>query len=1005
MKKLHMKRVTASALGLAMVVTALPVSATGTEPLYKSAYGSKEEAKLAGAELNVRIAEEGTVLLKNENQTLPLKEAKKVTVFGYASMSSTASASESGDNSAGTVRLNANVYSSLEDAGFEVNPVVKESYENWAADENVNSDADTVGLAFEENKSAEAGWDESLTEYGDAAVLVFAGGTTEERTHSLQLDEAQYAIVDFAKERFESVIIVVASSQPLEIPQLQSDAGVDAILVVGDPGDNGYEALGRILNGEVNPSGRTVDLWATDFTATPSYVNYNAANDGTYGYGRYTVNGEMTDTYYVEYEEGIYVGYRYYETRGYEESKADAASTWYEDHVTYPFGYGLSYTDFEWEVAPATDIDSVITKDDTLSFDVTVTNTGDVAGKDVVELYYTAPYGDETTNPTKIEKSYVALGDYAKTQVLAPGESETVTLTIDVSDMASYDYVTDKTYVLDDGAYNIKINRNSHDVVADFNYSVAEKALCDTSVTGATITNQLDDVTEGYLEMTDSRLSRADFAGTMPTAAPETIELTEEEYKAWDARNDVDNPEDPWYTEKMPTYADAETRPEKAEVVLADLIGKDYDDPAWDALLDQLTLDEMADLINNGGFRSINIDYIGKPYSFDTDGPRGWTGNGSDSEDPFNKFAAEPVIAGTWNKELLYEMGVMIGEQGLWGNATASTGMAYNYTGWYAPGMNIHRSPFDSRGTEYYSEDPVLTGVCAAQVSLGAKSKGCYVCMKHFAFHNDGGGTNYVPHDDGSFSVSGYRGAMGESTTSGLSAWFDEQTARELYLKGYEIATVDGETSFAMASFTRVGKTWCGGSYAVNTEILRNEWGFKGAVVTDIVIYGYVNADQMIRAGVDFLLDSGGTVFGVNVGDGSHEMDATEVTAMRNATKHILYMVANSNAMQMPAGAKVLYTMPTTVNEEGDTETLQIAPAKVGEAFETPALNTATLNVYGATEEITYTAEGVPAGLSFDAETGVISGTATEAGTYTVSVTAAAEGFGSSTVDYTITVE
>lgn len=999
--------VRACAVVTALTMAAAPMSAAAAEetaqaPLYESSYASKQEAIEAGAALNLEIASEGMVLLKNENQTLPLAaEENKITVFGYAGISPAGGgSSESGDTSGGIVKLQADIYSSLEDAGYEINPTVRASYENWLADEEVTGDAVIHGL--ETFAEEQASWESSFEEYGGAALIVLSAGSSEARTHSLQFDPEQYALIDYAAENFDKVVVLINSSKPYEVPQLKASENVDAVLVVGEPGDNGFEALGQILNGSVNPSGRTVDTWASDFTTAPSYANYNVSGD-SYGYGRYVVDGEETATYFVEYEEGIYVGYRYYETRGYEEAKAGNEG-WYDENVTYPFGYGLSYTTFDWAVEPATE-EGTITSEDELSFNVTVTNTGDVAGKDVVELYYTAPYGDETTNPTKIEKAYVALADYAKTGMIEPGESETVTVTVDASDMASYDYVTDKTYVLDDGTYGLKISRNSHDVVDEFNYTVEEKTLCNLSVTGAEVTNQLDDVTEGYLEMTDSRLSRADFEGTMPTAAPATIELTAEEYKDWDAGNLEDSPEDPWYTEEMPVYADAETRPEEAEVVLADLIGKDYDDPLWDDLLDQLTLDEMADLINHGGFRSINIDYIGKPYSFDTDGPKGWTGRGADTEDPFNKFAAEPVIASTWSKDLLYRMGEMIGEQGLWGNATAETGMSYNYSGWYAPGMNIHRSPFDSRGTEYYSEDPVLTGICAANASLGAKSKGAYVSIKHFAFHNDGGGTGYVQYDDGSFSVEGYRGAMNEDPCSGLSAWFDEQTAREIYLKGYQIAVEEGDATFAMASFTRVGKTWCGGSYAVNTEILRNEWGFKGAVVTDIVIYGYLDADQMIRAGVDFLLDNDGAVFGVNVGDGSQEMTATEVAAMRNATKHILYMVANSNAMQMPKGAKVLYTMPTIVTEEGDTETLKIDPAKVGESFETVALNTASLSVYGADQEIVYTAEGLPEGLTFDGETGVISGTATTAGEYTVTVTASAEGFAPASVDYTITVE
>lgn len=1012
-------------------ISASAASVDTVNGTYTSSYSSLEEAKIAGAKLNLQIAEEGMVLLKNDNNALPLVTGKgtqkaKVSVFGYASLNPAGGGDVSGgETSGGVVNLQSDIYSSLADAGFEVNAALKNGYETAIASTSATSDWElahtptkeaytydyygytmtgynTTGYATKGALDLDS-FADSYKKYDDAAIVVLTEGDSNlvgstltgvddsKLTHSLQIDDAQIELVKYASEHFDKVILLINSSNPIEIGEAVGYA--DAVLLVGEPGDNGFDALGEILNGTVTPSGRTSDSWAADFTKDPSYVNYNTTGsstgrgtDGagnTTGYGQYTVDGESVKNWYVDYEEGIYVGYRYYETRGYEENKTSSTWDWYNSSVTYTFGYGLSYTEFEWEVTPVK-AEGAITATDTLKFDVKVTNVGDYSGKEVVQLYYSAPY-----TVGGIEKSYVNLGDYTKTNLLAPGESQTVRVSIDVGDMSSYDYKVNKSYVLEDGEYNLILAHDAHTATsaeATYTYTVAEDVAIRTSSTGYTVTNRFDDVTDEYLDHTDKQLSRADFAGTMPTVSAETIALTATEYKAWQYDNADD--QDETLTASSVTYADAATRPATATLTLYDMIGADANDERWDTLVEQLTLEELQDLVNGGGFHSIALDYIGKPYSFDTDGPKGWTGSGAGN---FNSFAAEPVIASTFNKELAYEMGVMIGEQGLWGNS-GTDGMTYNYTGWYAPGMNIHRSPFDSRYTEYYSEDPVLTGQMAANASLGAKSMGAYVCIKHFAFHNDGGG------------VSTYRmGSMMSGTTSqGLSAWMDEQTAREIYLKGYQIAVEDGEATFAMASFTRIGTTWCGGSYALNTEILRNEWGFDGAIVTDICIYNSLNAYQFINAGGDMMLATYAGTF-IDASD-TAMMTPTNIKAMQEAAKHICYMVANSNAMQQPVGSKVIYSHPTTTNASGDTVLVEVPKGTSGSSYSFDASG-ATLNTYGNYgRTISYSMTGAPAGLKIDATTGVISGTPTESGTFEVAVTASATGYESATVTYEIVV-
>ena len=433
--------------------------------------------------------------------------------------------------------------------------------------------------------------------------------------------------------------------------------------------------------------------------------------------------------------------------------------------------------------------------------------------------------------------------------------------------------------------------------------------------------------------------------------------------------------------------ADGKTQ---GDVLLTDLMGKSYDDPLWDKLLDQLTLLEMQDLVNYAGWQTLEIPYIGKPASRDTDGPKGWTGSNIAGE-AGNMFCSEPVIAATFNVDLIYEIGKNVGDQGLWGSSDRTDGgLQEAYTCWYAPGMNIHRGAFDSRFIEYYSEDPVLTGKAAAAISLGLKEKGAYMTMKHFALHNDGSTVR------ASFFGTGY---------DGLSAWVNEQALREVYLRGYEICVEEGDAISAMSSFTRFGNTWAGASYSLCTELYRNEWGCNGYIVTDIVLTDFQDGNQGLRAGNDCLLTATfvGDVGMVKLVDDEGnllpeserncELTATQVSVMRKAAKHILWSVVNSNAMQAPMGSEIRYTATeSAINAvEGTAVDKDLATAVLG-----------TRNEYG-TISYAVTDGALPAGVTLSEE-GKLSGTPTAAGTYTFTVTASADNYISDSVTYTIAV-
>ncbi len=1024
-----------------MAASSLSV-AVAAEAVYQSSYASKQEAIIAGGELNEKIAQEGMVLLKNKDNALPIQPGK-VTVLGHAAISGGDAGSAANDTSAGVTKLQSDIYASIQAAGYETNPTVEAQYREWVAAEKASDFAVRADFAAAKDSFAD-----SVSEYSDAAIVVLSGtsaytqlpvfggmlfvkasegkqmdpeavpeGDSAQRAHSMMLDVSQFELLKYANDNFDKVVVVIANSAPIELGFLNDEAtypNVKAAILAGAPGANGFTALGKILSGEVNPSGRLVDMYVKDFTTNPAWVNWGdngtpfdfgpAGIDGSYtmaplaagGSGYIDAEGKARAAMFTDYEEGIYLGYRYYETRGFTEKEANANSTWYEDHVVYPFGYGLSYTTFSWEVVGGTADGTAITDKDEITLEVKVTNTGAVAGKDVVEAYVTAPY---TTGG--IEKSHVVLADYAKTQLLQPGESETVKLAFAARDMASYDWNDANTndfkgYELEKGAYQVKVMRNSHDVEAMVTCNVAEDIKLDTSAaTGNTVENRFDYVNDAIAASADKTvLSRADWEGTWPKVPEINTEdptkdgryVSDEDFANWtlsvSAETDATAP---WKSETMPVVADPATRPETAAVMLKDLIGKDYNDPMWDTLLDQLSLEEMMTVINNGGFNTFELPYIGKPYAFDTDGPKGWTGNGVGGERTIN-YASAPVLASTWSKELAYQMGVNIGEQALWGNSDVGEGIK-TYSGWYSPAMNTHRLPLDSRYTEYYSEDGYLAGEFAANVINGARSKGCYVTVKHFAMHEDGS----LPYRGMMGGFMGMESGVG-AETSGLSIWCNEQAMRELYFKPFQIAVESSNPGGAMSSFSRIGYRWAGANYGLLTDILRKEWGFKGFVITDIEIYPFMNADAMIRAGGDLVLSSG-KVAPRQVTESAGD-PATHLTAMRTAIKNSLYTVANSNAMQTPVGASVLL------------EKADLKEAVVNEAY-SAEVGDATLNTVTTLKSIGFTvsAGSLPAGLELNAATGEITGTPTAAGEFTFDVTAAADEYTPATVSFTLTVK
>jgi beta-glucosidase len=826
---------------------------------------TSEEAKA----LCQAIAEEGIVLMKNDNNTLPLASGTKLNVFGWSSTNPVYGGTGSGSLS--DAFPTTSLLEGLTDAGFEVNQDLVDFYTNF------RDTRPTVGMMGQDwtipeptiDEYNEAGIFESAKEYSDVALVVLSrcGGEgadlpktydgedtfsesgsmfgasgvryseyaddLDASKHYLELSNRETAMLEQVTSDYDNVIVIINSANAMELGFVNEYSSISSVIYCPGTGQTGFEGLGEIIAGTVNPSGKTVDTFVSDLTAAPNYNNigsFTYDNMDDYSVENMFAEGGYASPSFVDYVEGIYVGYRFYETA------AEEGLINYDDAVVYPFGYGLSYTTFTQEMG------TISENDGTISFDVTVTNTGSVAGKDVVEVYYNPPY----TNGG-IEKASVNLIAFQKTGTIEPGASETVTVSFAAEDMSSYDSEGTGGYVLEAGDYEISIRTDSHNVIDSQTYTVASASSGkSTDVTQAT--NKFDDVAG---EVT--YLSRADgFANyDEATAAPASLSMTDEQ-KATFMNNDTYNPED--YdndSDEMPTTG------ANNGLTLADLRGVDYDDAQWDDLLDQLTVDDMKELIAMGGYETTAASSVGKVMTVDCDGPasinNNFTGQGSIG------FPAAVMIASTWNTDLALQFGESIGKMA----------DEMDVSGWYAPAMNIHRSAFAGRNFEYYSEDGLLSGKMAAQAIIGAEEYGVYAYMKHFALND-----------------------QETNRCNMICTWANEQSIREIYLKPFEISVKEGGAKAVMSSFNYIGTTPAGSSYALQTEVLRNEWGFQGFVLTDYFGgYGYQDADRMIRGGTDCMLATYDN--GLNY---LHDTSATSIIAARQSCKNILYTTVNSRA-------------------------------------------------------------------------------------------------------------
>lgn len=847
-----------------------------------------EETSAKATELVNEITAEGVVLAKDEDNVLPVASGSKLNVFGWSSTNPCYGGTGSG--ALNTAYPVTDLLTGLHDAGIETNEELSKFYTDYKADrpsvgmveqdwtlpepnvnlytdemmENAKAFSDTamvvitrVGgegadLPTDMASVVDGSWIRRVAQaYGSERGTAYYNGTYDDSLnegndwdkgdHFLQLSNREEDLLDLVTSNFDNVILVYNGANAFQMDFLKDYPQIKGVLLCPGTGQSGFEGFGKVVSGEVNPSGRTADTYVSDLTAAPWWNNFGDfkyTNTEDLNSDASFFDPEGATPSFVNYVEGIYVGYKFYETA------ADEGLINYDDEVVFPFGYGLSYTSFTKEM-------SSITSDGTnLNFTVTVTNTGSAAGKDVVEIYSNPPY----TNGG-IEKASANLLDFAKTDELAPGESQTMEFSIPVEDLASYDYQTNGCYVLEAGDYIISANNDSHNVADSKTYTVASDIVYNESnkrsSDAVAATNEFD-----FAEGEVTYLSRADgFANyAEATAAPANYEMSDADkavfYNAHSYTESGYEADDDANAEDITTGA-------KNGLKLVELRGVDYNDPKWDDLLDQMTVEDMQQLIGFGGYQTAAVTSIEKVRTNDCDGPasinNNFTGVGSVG------FPAATLIGMTWSKELAYSFGDSIGEMA----------NEMDTSGWYGPAMNIHRTAFAGRNFEYYSEDGVLSGVMASNAIKGAQEHGVYAYMKHFALNDQEG-----------------------NRTSMAATWSNEQAIREIYLRPFEMSVKDADSHAVMSSFNYIGNRWAGGCSELLKNVLRGEWGFVGFVETDYFgVYGYMTADQGVRNGSDLMLCTTGNDFNtVTVLTNSSKQ------ALREASKNILYTVVNSRA-------------------------------------------------------------------------------------------------------------